>query len=249
MDYTTVKFFKDGFFGYGEEGNFRIASIWHILPILFMLIMIYIIYKNKDKLRNYKYEGRIRFIYAFIMLIVEMSFFWRLSYVGTQGAYDTMLTYLPLQLCQWGLIISVFTILSKNEKLFSMNFYITLLFANIALIYPLVITNAGPTYYRYYQFWLEHIMPIIGVFYMIFVHDFKPDKKGILRTLYLIIPITIIALIANANIEGARYLYLTLKVPFLPDSQYLKAPILFALTMFIFYLMYLLFNLIQKNKD
>ena len=157
-----------------------------------------------------------------------------------------MLTYLPFQMCQWGLIICVFTIISKNKKLFSINYYITLFFATIALIYPLVITETGPRYYRYYQFWLEHILPIISVFYLMFVHDMKPEKKGILYAFFVILPLTIVSLIANSRIEGARYLYLTLDIKILPKNMMLRVAILFVVVLSIFHLMYLPFN--KKTK-
>ena len=243
---TSVKFFSEGFFGYSSQQDFFMGSIWHILPIVLMIIAIILISKNRERIKNYKYEGRVRFILAFVMMIVEMTFFWRLLYVGNQGEAETMLTYLPFQMCQWGLIICVFTITSKNQKLFSINYYITLLFATIALIYPLVIKNAGPRYYRYYQFWLEHTLPIISVFCLMFVHGMKPEKKGILYTCVVTVPLTIIALIANSNIPGARYLYLTLDVKVLPQNMILRALILFALVMGIFYVMYLPFD--KKNK-
>ena len=244
---TSVKFFSEGFFGYSSQQDFFMGSIWHILPIVLMIIAIILIYKNRERIKNYKYEGRVRFILAFVMMIVEMTFFWRLLYVGNQGEADTMLTYLPFQLCQWGLIVCVFTITSKNKKLFSINYYITLLFASIALIYPLVIKNAGPRYYRYYQFWLEHTLPIISVFYLMFVHDMRPEKKGILYTFVITVPLTIIALIANSNIKGARYLYLTLDVKFLPQNMIIRAAVLFVLVLCVFYLMYLPFD--KKNKQ
>ena len=243
---TTVTFFKDGFFGYSDNNDFQFGSIWHFLPIILMIITIVFIYIYRKQIKNYKYETSVRYILAFVMLFIEMSFFWRLSYVGTQGAADNMLGYLPLQMCQWGLIISVFTLISKNKKLFSINFFITLLFASIALAYPLVIRNAGPTYYRYYQFWLEHTLPIISVFYLMFVHGLKLEYKGIYRTLAFIIPLAIICMVANDNIPNANYLYLKLDVPFLPDGQINRVVILTFIVILIFHLMYLIYYEINK---
>lgn len=240
--------FSEGFFGYSNKQDFFMGSIWHILPIALMILVIILIYKNREKIKNFKYETSVRYILAFVMMIVEMSFFWRLLYVGNQGEADTMLTYLPLQMCQWGLLICIFTIISKNKILFSMNYYITLLFATIALIYPLVIMNAGPRYYRYYQFWLEHILPIISVFYLMFVHDMKPEKKGILYTFFITVPLTIAALIANSSIKGARYLYLTLDIKILPENMILRAAILFVLVLGVFYVMYLPFDKTNKKQ-
>lgn len=245
---TSVNFFSEGFFGYSNKQDFFMGSIWHILPIGLMIFVIVLIYKYRKEIKNFKYETSVRYILAFVMLIVEMSFFWRLLYVGSQGQYDTMLTFLPFQMCQWGLIICIFTIISKNKKLFSINYFITLLFAGIALIYPMVITNTGPGYYRYYQFWLEHILPIICVFYLMFVHDMKPDYKGIYCTIIVTLPLAAVAIIANGQIEGARYLYLTLDVPFLPKDQIIRALILQILAIGIYHLMYLPFYKTDKQN-
>lgn len=245
---TTVNFYSKGFFGYSKEQDFFIGSIWHFIPIILMIVAIILIYKYRKQLKKYKYESTIRYVLAFVMLIVEMSYFWRLLYVGSQGKYPDMMLFLPIQMCQWGLILTIFTLTSKNKKLFSFNFYITLLFATIALIYPKVILYTGPTYYRYYQFWLEHILPIISIFYLMFVHKLKPDYKGIFRTYIAVTPLVIVSVIANAKIPNAEYLYLTMKVPFLPDNQIAKIPILVLITMILFHIMYFIFYKIDNRK-
>ena len=160
---------------------------------------------------------------------------------------DTMLTYLPIQMCQWGLIMCVFTIMSKSQKLFSINYYITLLFASVALIYPMVIEYTGPGYYRYYQFWLEHILPIISIFYLMFVHNTKPEYKGLYKTFIVTLPLAIIAMFANSEIEGARYLYLTLDVKILPENQIIRVIILSLLAIGLYHLLYLPFYKNRRN--
>lgn len=250
---STVNFFSDGFFGYSKTQDFYMGSIWHIIPIVFLIIVLIFIYKYREKIKKFKYESSVRYILAFTMMIVEMSYFWRLLYVGNQGNYDNMMSYLPLQICQWGLIICIFTITSMNKNLFGINYYLTLLFAPIALIYPIVITSTGPTYYRYYQFWLEHILPIISVFYLMFVHNMKPQYKSIFHTLLILLPLSIISFIANSKIEEADYLYLKLNVPFLPANPILKVIVLYVLVIMFFHLMYFIFtkidNISQKKLE
>lgn len=80
-----------------------------------------------------------------------------------------------------------------------------------------------------------------------FVHGMKPEKKGILYTFFVTVPLTIAALIANSRIEGARYLYLTLDIKVLPENMILRVAILYVLGLCIFYLMYLPFY--KKNKE
>ena len=248
MDTTQVDFYKDGFFGYSDKVSFHMGSIWHILPIVCMIIVIILIYRYRKQIKNFKYESTIRYLLAFIMMMVEMSYFWRLLYVGSQGTDADMMSYLPLQMCQWGLIMCIFTLISKNKKLFNINFYVTLLFATIAIIYPMVIEHTGPRYYRYYQFWLEHILPIISIFYLMFVHKLKPTYKGVFYTLFAITPLAFVCALANHYIPEANYLYLKLKVPLLPVKQIYKIPLLYIMVFILFSIMYFIFYKIDNRK-
>ena len=60
--------------------------------------------------------------------------------------------------------------------------------------------------------------------------------------------LTIVSVIANSKIEGAGYLYLTMKLPFLPDNQLIKIPILVVITFTLFHIMYFIFYKIDNHK-
>ena len=63
------------------------------------------------------------------------------------------------------------------KRILSSLFILTLFAGTIfALITPTVITYTGPTRFRYYQFWLEHTLGYISIFYMIFIL-FMSKKK------------------------------------------------------------------------
>ena len=244
----TYTFFNEGFFGYSKEQDFTMFSFWHFLPIILMIIAIVVIYKNKEKILNWKYESAFRFIFSFIMLMVEMSYFWRSLYDGNQSSEGDLMDRLPIQICQWGLIISSFMMMSKNKILYSISYFITLIFAPIALVYPKVISVTGPTYYRYYQFWLEHCMPIIAVFYMKFVYGYRPTYKGLLCATGILAVIAILCAFANAAFPEADYLYVSM-LP-LPIDQSLKILILSIPAFGIFNLLYFIQKFIhRKEKD
>lgn len=204
-----VQFFKDGFFGYGEKGDFTYWSVAHFVPLLLLAAAIFLMYRYREPLASWKHEENFRFIFAFVMLLAEMSYFWRLLYVGSSDPTETtLLDKLPLQVCEWTCIAAIFMITKKSKLLYQICFYVCLTIGLFPLLTPSVIDQTGPTYYRYYQFWLEHILPIIAVFYMTFVHGFRPKMKGIaLASAFMLVLVTF-ALICNFNIENANYLYL-----------------------------------------
>ena len=145
-----VHFFKEGFFGYGEKGDFQYYSIEHFIPLIFMAACIFLLYRYRDALREWKHEENFRFIFAFVMLLAEMSYFWRLLYVGSSNPEEqTLLDKLPLQVCEWTCITAIFMITKKSRALYQICFYVCLTVGIFPLLTPTVITTTGPTYYRY----------------------------------------------------------------------------------------------------
>lgn len=204
-----VQFFKEGFFGYGEKGNFSYWSLAHFIPLILYGVAIFLMFRYREKLRNWKHEENFRFIFAAAMLLAEMSYFWRLLYVGSSNPDETnLLDKLPLQVCEWTCILAIFMITKKSKWIYPICFYVCLTIGIFPLLTPSVIVTTGPTYYRYYQYWLEHILPPLAVFYMTFVHGFRPTKKGIIPATCFMGVLVVFALICNANIEGANYLYI-----------------------------------------
>ena len=250
-------FNSDGFFGYGEPGNFKYFSFFHFLPLVLLGLAIILTYYKRDFFRKWKYEERSRYIYAFIMLMVEMSFFWRLLYVGDEITQSSLLIKLPLQVCQWSLIACIFMILTKNQKLFDFCFFACLIFGSAACLTPTVIVRTGPTYYRYYQFFLEHEMPIYAVFYMAFVHKLKPTYKDLYLTVLVLICFAFLCIYVNNRVDGANFMYLAGYkdgavagdniINYLPKGQYIRMLCLCGITLTLFNIHYFLWKMFSKK--
>lgn len=209
MVQTLYTFFSDGFFGYGAKGDFRYWSLAHFLPILLALGVIFLIYWKKDAIRSWKNEENLRFIIGFLLLLVEMSYYWRLIYVGSSKADEgTLMDKMPFQVCQWTCILSAFMIMKKSRHLYAVCYFVCLTLGLMPLATPAVIVSTGPGYYRYYQFWLEHLLPIIAVFYMTFVHGFRVKISDVWKPYLLLCCLVVGALWGNSFVEGANYLYL-----------------------------------------
>lgn len=249
----SIIFYDQGFFGYGEEGDFKAWSLAHFAPIIVAAIAIILIYKNRSAIRNWKHEENFRFIYIFIMLMWEMSYFWRLLYVGpAEPGRHTLLTKLPLQICQWTLITCCFMMAKKSKELFHMDFFLVLSFSPLALLVPAVISNCGPRYFRYYQYWGEHLMPIVGMFYMMFVHRMRPQFRGVVYMAILLAIMAVPGIYMNNIVRDAHFFYLKpgyfSMLSFLPDSQGLLAVIYLSAAFILCAIEYSIYKLIVKRQ-
>ena len=192
------------FFDHGVEGEFQYFTLAHFIPIILMGIAIYLIYRYRDQIRNWKYEENARIIFAAVILFSDMSYFWHKIYIGANVA-----NHLPITVCGWAAIMSAFMLLTKKKGIFDVVYFFVLAGSINALITPAVIIDNGPTHFRYYQFWIEHTSIFIAVFYMIFVFGYKVNLKSMLRSGIVLVILTILAIYVNANIEGANYLFLS----------------------------------------
>ena len=198
-----VQFFKDGFFGYGEPGDFTYYSLAHFVPLIVLVTVIWLVWHCRDRLREWKHEETLRFGAAFVMMLLDMSYYWRVLYVGSSDpAQQTLLLELPLQVCGWACIACIFMITKKSRLLYQFCFYTSLTLSIFPLLTPSVITTTGPAYYRYYQFWLEHMLPVIAVLYMTFVHGFRPKLRGFAFAVGILTVLMTLSLICNFNISS-----------------------------------------------
>ncbi|MBQ9744003.1 MAG: TIGR02206 family membrane protein [Clostridia bacterium] len=202
-----MKEFFSYFFGQGEDVEFTNFSFAHFLPILLMIGAIVFIYKFRDVIRDFKHEKTIRFVLAFTMIICEMSYFWRL--VGVPSLDANPVDHLPITVCGWSIIFCSYLVVTKSQSLFDIAYFWLFSGTIFALITPTVITHTGPTRYRYYQFWLEHTLGYITIFYMIFVHRMRPTVKSAIKSYSLLAVLAVIAGFANSIIgPGANYLFM-----------------------------------------
>lgn len=255
MSEVWSEFYSEGFFGYGEKGDFQYFSFWHILPILILIAGIILTYIFREKIANSKHEKTFRFILGCVMLLAEFGFFWRLLYVGPgTTTLHTMMHKLPIQVCEWTCIFAVLMVLTENKHLFDIDVTVCLTLGVSALILPAVILDSGPRYFRYYQFWLEHIVPIYSVFYMMFVKGFRYDIKKIYKPIIFLFILAGFSMLANYYIPEANYMYLQgdalgeAITSIIPSNQFARFGLFTAITLLLFGIEFLIFFLVRYFK-
>ena len=116
-----MKQFFAYFFGAGNQVEFSLFTVAHFAPILWMLVMIYLIYRNREKLRRFQKEEMIRYILAFALIISDMSYYWRL--VGVPALQPGPIDNLPIGVCGWAVILCSFMVVGKTQTLFDIAYF------------------------------------------------------------------------------------------------------------------------------
>ena len=232
------------FFGQGDVQEFALFTPAHILPILWMVAMILLIRKNAGALRDWKHEEKLRYVLAFALIISDMSYYWRLVGVPALGANPV--ENLPIGVCGWAAILCSYMLVGKCQSFFDISYFWLLSGSLFALLTPTPLNFTGPTRFRYYQFWAEHTLGYIAIFYMIFVHGMRPNWRSFRRSFISLAVLAVIAYVANDMIgPGANYLYMAKPestpsiLDILPPNHVLRIVIMAAVITLMFFLSYL----------
>ncbi|MBQ1272150.1 MAG: TIGR02206 family membrane protein [Clostridia bacterium] len=248
-----MKSFLEYFFGKGDNVEFTSFSLTHLLSILVGIGMILLIYFFRDNIRNCKWEKTFRYILAFTLIVSEMSYYWRLIAIPSLG--PNPIDHLPITVCGWVVVFASYMVIGKSETLFGICYFWSLCGSIFALITPTVITYTGPTRFRFYQFWAEHLLGFVAVFYMIFVHKMRPTLKSGVKAYGLLGVLAIIAYFANQILgPGANYLFMAKPedtpsiLDILPPNFILRVGVMFAVITLLFVLAYLPWYLKDRKE-
>ena len=250
-----MKDFFNYFFNKGDGVEFTNFSLAHFIPLLILGIVLFLIIKFKDKIKASKHEKTYRMVLSFMLIITEMSYFWRL--VGIVDLNANPVDHLPITVCGWAVIFCSNLVISKSQTLFDIVYFWLFSGTLIAIFTPsAVLASCGPTRFRYYQFWLEHTLGFVAIFYMMFVLGMRPTFKSMAKSAVTLTILGIIAFIANDTLgPGANYLFLARPedtpsiLDILPSNMALRLTIMASAIGLMFFLSYLPWLLKdRKNK-
>ena len=239
------------FFGQGTETEFSIFTLPHFLPIAVMIAVIFLIRNNAEALRSWKHEENLRYVLAFALIIADMSYYWRL--VGVPALQPGPVENLPIGVCGWAAIFCSYMVIGKKQTLFDITYFWLLSGSLFALLTPTVLTTTGPTRFRYYQFWADHTLGYVAIFYMIFVHGMRPNVKSMFKSYAALVVMALIAYNVNVMIPGANYLYMARPesapsvLDILPPHFGLRLTIMVAVITLMYWLAYLPWYLKDKK--
>ena len=240
------------FFGQGTQPEFALFTPAHFAPVLLMIAVIMLIRRFREQIRCSRHEETLRYILAFALIICDMSYYWRL--VGMPSLQPGPVENLPIGVCGWAVIFCSYMLVGKKQFLFDISYFWLLSGSLFALITPTPLTYTGITRFRYYQFWLEHTLGYIAIFYMIFVHGMRPTVKSAIRSYVALLAMAALAYWVNQLIPGANYLYMARPeaapsvLDILPANFALRTSIIVAVITVMYVLAYYPWMMKDKQK-
>ena len=204
------------FFNY-ELDEFNIANgidelgwIEQSTYLLAIIIICILIFRYKSHIREFKYEHIIRYIMATILIVGELAIqFWMMY----SGNYE--LTSLPMHLCSISLFAGAFMLIRKSERLHYIIFFWALQGALQALLQPNV--AVGFNNFRYYHFSIMHGTIVIFPLYMMWVHNWIPTFKHLIRSFIGLILVALPIMIFN-TIAGTDFFFVNFAKDVRPET-------------------------------
>lgn len=230
------------FFGHDIDMNLAMQPFtWqHYLLIFLGVSSVVGTYLLADKLKRYKYENRVRYVVAFWLIALELSY--HLHY-WLFGMFSV-----PLHICSFGVILSVTILITNKYKVFEYLFFIGLFGGLLALFIP---NTLGYTYYniRYYHFILLHMSIAIVPIYYYRAYGFRIKYSSIYKTFGIFLLVLPLVVFVN-YMKDKNYMFVGDKpniiADYIPDWPYYI--FIFAFLAFImFHLLYFVSNINDKK--
>lgn len=184
---------------FGTEGKFDLTLFgpMHISLILMTIISIFLIYKYKEKLVNYK---KLKYIIVGI-LFLNMIIYILGAIVA--GIFDIGI-HLPIHYCYITGFMFMYMLLKEKKCWFNFLYY-AIFFCTITVI---IFQDPNITYDRYELILLviSHHFLLISSFYTFFVLDYKVDKSGYKPFFIYTIIVYLLVFIINRML-GTDYIF------------------------------------------
>lgn len=201
----------NSFFATEPDPVMRLYSLEHIIPLLLCIFLVVMIYRYRKFFRNWKYEKYFRFSLFILLILSEITIaVWR----GMTGTYDITHT-LPLHLCSFSAIVIEIVLLTKSQKIMDYVYYVSISGAFVAMVYPDL--RFSFLQYRYWEFFVFHVLIVFSTFYMVFVHKLIPSKKSFFKGILVIHIISIPIIIFNSIVNGSYMMLVNTSVPLLVE--------------------------------
>lgn len=167
------------FFEYGVERTFSTFDLVHLSVLFVSFFILGFMIVRREKLYHLEKRDLYGYILGGFLLFLDFSFYiWK--WINGEQKYFPM----PMHLCSWATYLVAISLFLKNEKLFQVSLYYGVTGGLLSLLVP-EFGGYSFDHMRFYQFFLLHLIIIIGPLYQYFVYSFKLEKKYLIVTIII----------------------------------------------------------------
>lgn len=233
-----IKYF---FRGIPDEASFKTFGIIHITLILLAIFGVFLIYYNRDKLREDKISKIVRKIIAFILLCQQTMLYLWYAITG----YSNITESLPLYNCRVAIICTALALFT-GKKVFK---NISVFWGIYGALLSLVVVEGDPFRFPHYtvvSFFVGHILLLWGSFFILIVDEHRLNKNSLKSTLIFTNVYHLLLLLFDLY-TGSNYDYL-ITPPILNNVFALVPQLVYSLIAIISYnLLIMLFYYVTKK--
>ncbi|SES01327.1 conserved hypothetical integral membrane protein TIGR02206 [Gracilibacillus ureilyticus] len=182
---------------------FQAFSLSHLFMILLTLVLLVFMYFFRDPIRK-KYKRLVK--YSLIAFLLLGEIFFHLWYL-LHDRWDVVIN-LPFQLCSISLYLCTIMLLTRSYRVFEVSFFVSMTGAFIAILTPELFF--GFPHLRFFQFFLAHIAIVLACFYMIWIEEYKPSFRSVIKAFVVLNIMAFFVFIVNKMI-GSNYMFLARK--------------------------------------
>jgi len=173
---------------------------YHLLSLGLIVLTVFLIYQNKDKLRTWKHEKTFRYSLGVFSILWEIALhLWQYG----NGMW-TWADSAPIGLCFFSLAMGIYVMFTKSFRVFEIGYFwaiggvASILFPDIAY---------GPDRFRFYQYVLGHLGFFTMFMYMLFVHNYHPTAQSLKRSIIYLSAIVFVFVLPVNWLTGANFLF------------------------------------------
>jgi hypothetical integral membrane protein (TIGR02206 family) len=120
-----------------------------------------------------------RIIVTALTVLLVLNYAAYLIFVDLRGGPMSWEQMLPLQLCDWGMVVVIVAMLSGNQRWFEVAYFWGIGGTLQAVLTPNL--RFGFPDVRFFSFFVSHCGIIVGVVFLMLVHKYRPYPMSIVR--------------------------------------------------------------------
>jgi hypothetical integral membrane protein (TIGR02206 family) len=194
-----------------------------------------------------------RTIVAFISTVLVLNYVAYIIFVRSHGI-ETWRQMLPLQLCDWGMVVVIVAMWTGNQRWFEVAYFWGIGGTLQAVLTPNL--RFGFPDWRFISFFTSHSGIIIGVVFLMLTRRYRPYPMSVVRTFIWSEFYFVVTMIAD-ELTGFNYGFLRHKpeafsiLSFLSDSRPLYLLQMHGVALLFFlglYAPFAIFDLVRRNR-